>query len=206
MAKDEQRGKLILILGGARSGKSAFAEKIAAKLGTKVTYIATAQAIDEEMTQRIKLHQDRRPAEWVTLEETHWVAQRLREINTDVVLVDCLTILVSNLLLDVNFPLPDTNESSEEKERAILEEVKILAASARNCPAKVVIVSNEVGQGLVPTYPLGRIYRDVAGWANQIIAQEADEVYLVIAGIPVELKELGLKAAAKFGGGGYYGD
>ncbi len=201
----QERGRFILILGGARSGKSAFAEELVKKLGKRVTYIATAQALDEEMEQRIRIHRERRPPGWDTLEETHWVSKRLRDLDTDVVLVDCLTLLVSNLLLDGSFPKPGTAEMSTEKQTAILEEMEVLAQSARDCKAHVIVVANELGQGLVPTYALGRTYRDVAGWANQILAGAADEVYLVIAGIPVELKELGRKVWSKLGEGEYCG-
>lgn len=205
MQGGHERGKLILVIGGARSGKSAFAEELVKTLGKKVTYIATAQALDEEMEQRIKIHRERRPPVWDILEESHWVSKRLGDLDTDVVLVDCLTLLVSNLLLDNSFPKPGTDEMSTEKQRAVLEEIEVFARSARDCKAHVVVVANEVGQGLVPTYPLGRAYRDVAGWANQILAGVADEVYLVVAGIPVELKELGRKVRTKLREGEYCG-
>lgn len=184
------RGRLILVLGGARSGKSTFAEELVMAKGGRVVYIATSQALDEEMEQRIRLHRERRPESWRTIEETHWVADRLADLEADVVLLDCLTLLVSNLLLDEEYA------AQEDKTQAILAEITKLAEIARASQADVIVVSNEVGQGLVPSYPLGRLYRDVAGWANQIIAKQADEVYLVIAGIPVELQELGRKVRA----------
>ncbi|HEX3032949.1 MAG TPA: bifunctional adenosylcobinamide kinase/adenosylcobinamide-phosphate guanylyltransferase [Bacillota bacterium] len=185
--KNIARGRLILVLGGARSGKSTFAEDLVGRIGGQVAYIATSQALDDEMRDRIRLHRERRPANWVTIEETHWVADRLAGLEADVVLLDCLTLLISNLLLDEEFGSP------ENKTEAILKEITKLAQAARDSKADVIVVSNEVGQGLVPTYPLGRLYRDVAGWANQIMARQADEVYMVIAGIPVELQELGRK-------------
>lgn len=181
------RGRLILVLGGARSGKSTFAEELVKSKGGRVVYIATSQALDEEMEQRIRLHRERRPENWRTIEESLWVADKLADLEADVVLLDCLTLLVSNLLLDEEFAV------EEDKSQAILAEITKLAQVARASQADVIVVSNEVGQGLVPTYPLGRLYRDVAGWANQIIARQADEVYMVIAGIPVELQELGRK-------------
>lgn len=200
MSPLEDRGQLILVLGGARSGKSSFAETLvkgtgSKVTGSKVTYIATCQALDGEMAERIQLHQERRPAGWVTVEEPLQVADRLLELDSDVVLLDCLTLLVTNLLL-----AEDLSQSIAKREgvlpegdktKAILAEVERLAAVARDHQAKVVVVSNEVGMGLVPEHPLGRSFRDVAGWANQIMAAYADKVYMVIAGIPVEIKELG---------------
>lgn len=184
------RGRLILVLGGARSGKSTFAEELVKIKGGRTVYLATSQALDDEMKQRIRLHRERRPEEWRTIEETHWVADKLIDLEADVVLLDCLTLLISNLLLDEEFAV------GEDKTKAILAEITKLAQVARASQADVIVVSNEVGQGLVPEYPLGRLYRDVAGWANQIIASHADEVYMVIAGIPVEIKELSNKVWA----------
>lgn len=178
--------KLNLVLGGTRSGKSAFAEELAKKWGERVTYIATAACLDQEMERRIAKHRAVRPAHWTTVEATHGVAQVVKQVTADsqVVLLDCLTLLVSNLLFQ------EENLADQEIESRVLEEIRGLAVAAKNSPCPVIIVSSEVGLGLVPENQLGRLYRDILGKANQIVAEEAAHVYLVIAGIPVELKAL----------------
>ncbi len=179
------RGKLYLVLGGARSGKSRFAEELAKAQGGPVTYIATAEAGDAEMARRIAAHRKRRPADWVTLEEPYSVAPLLAERGKEpgVIILDCLTLLVSNLLLREE----DCGDEEEVTQR-VLAAGEELAAVARESRADVIVVSNEVGLGLVPPYPQGRLFRDVAGWANQIVAEKADEVFLLVAGIPLPLK------------------
>jgi len=193
-------GKLVLVLGGARSGKSRFAEELAASLGGRdVVYLATAEAGDEEMKERIRIHQETRPCFWRTVEEPLKAAGAVRQNGrARVILLDCLTLLVSNLL----FQDTEFDESAEfmvEREKEVLKEIRGLAMVAKEVEATVIIVSNEVGLGLVPPYPAGRVYRDVAGRANQVIAAYADEVYFTIAGIPVELKELNRQLAVKLG-------
>lgn len=182
--------KLIFVFGGARSGKSSFAEELAASKHGEVVYIATAEPLDEEMKHRIEQHRESRPAHWKTVEETHQPAKVFaEEVGSEpkVYLLDCLSIMVSNLLLDENFGPFDP----ERKEKAILEEVKFFCESALASKAEyVIIVSNEVGCGLVPTYSLGRTFRDVLGRANQLAAKYADNVYYTIAGLPVDIKEL----------------
>ena len=179
--------KLTFILGGARSGKSTHAEQLAAASGGQVLYIATAQPIDEEMRTRIAMHQNRRPVSWQTRELSADVGGQLRSAarEADVVLVDCLTVLVSNLVLKASTDLdqPDTSEAS----RLVHAEIEELLQAARESDAHWLIVSNEVGQGLVPPYPVGRVYRDLLGWANQQVAQHADEVIWMVAGIPVPI-------------------
>ncbi|AGB41644.1 adenosyl cobinamide kinase/adenosyl cobinamide phosphate guanylyltransferase [Halobacteroides halobius DSM 5150] len=185
--------RLILVLGGARSGKSSFAEEIVTNLGgLEVTYIATSQPRDKEMKERIKQHQASRPQEWTTIEESREVSQILSEIKKgSVVLVDCLTVLISNLLLqneELNEDEYDFNEQMKEEE--IISEIEKIITKIKEKDLTVVLVSNEVGQGLVPPYKLGRVYRDIAGRVNQLVANEADEVYITYAGLPVEIKEL----------------
>lgn len=184
MAKN--RGKMIFITGGARSGKSSWAEKLAANLGGKVTYIATCIPGDEEMVERVARHQARRPAEWQTIEEAHHPAQIIQELDEPerVFLLDCLTIFLSNRLLAME-PL--------DREKRILNEVTELARVSHDSLATVIIVSNEVGLGIVPGDPLSREYRDLIGRANQIVAEYADKAYLCVAGIPVDLKALAAK-------------
>lgn len=184
--------KLILILGGARSGKSALAEALAASLAPDgaVLFVATAQARDEEMRDRIAEHKRRRRAAWRTLEEAIDLGGRISVVvgEARVVLVDCVTLWASNLLLERLGP--DDEEAPPEVEARALAAVEELLAAHRDGVATWIVVSNEVGLGLVPPYPLGRAYRDVLGRMNQRLAAAADEVYLLVAGIPVELKAL----------------
>lgn len=177
--------QLILVLGGARSGKSAFAQEKAQELGgEQVLFVATAEAWDEEMRQRIERHQRERPAGWRTLEVQRNVGRAILKHPGEarVVLVDCLTVLVSNLLTDVDDPF------APEVEARVTAEVEELAACTEQLATDLIVVSNEVGAGLVPPYPQGRAYRDLLGQANQALARRADEVYLLVAGIPLMLK------------------
>jgi adenosylcobinamide kinase/adenosylcobinamide-phosphate guanylyltransferase len=173
--------KLVLFTGGARSGKSASAERYAARLGRPVTYLATAEAGDDEMRARIGQHQARRPATWATLEAPRAPSAALAELEPGALaLLDCLSLLVSNLLL--------ANEADPQP--AIDAEVAALLAVARDRDLTLIVVTNEVGLGIVPAYPLGRVYRDLLGRANQRVAAAATEVYLLFCGIPVELRTL----------------
>ncbi|MBF7083057.1 bifunctional adenosylcobinamide kinase/adenosylcobinamide-phosphate guanylyltransferase [Desulfallas sp. Bu1-1] len=182
-------GEIILVIGGARSGKSALAEKLAAALGDEVTYVATAGIHDEEMAVRVRRHRERRPEGWKTVEETHNLANVLRSTPAgSVILIDCLTLWVTNLLLDESVPKPGA--TGEEKEKYILDEVRDILGVARNNKHIVILVSNEVGYGLVPDNQLGRLFRDITGRVNQCIARVADRVFLVTAGIPLEIKSL----------------
>lgn len=180
-------GKIVLILGGARSGKSQFAETYVAAAGEKVAYIATAEARDAEMTARIAYHRKRRPPTWQTFEAPLHAEQAVRDAakSCEAILFDCLTLYVTNLLLSSEAP-----KQEEARQKWILQAVEILLSQARQSQKTVVFVSNEVGMGIVPEYPLSREYRDLAGWVNQRVAQVADEVFWTIAGIPVELKQL----------------
>ncbi len=179
--------KLTLILGGARSGKSALAQKMAAEGGRTVLYVATATAGDEEMAARIAAHRAERPAHWRTLEAPLRVGAAIAAATADagpeLVLVDCLTLLANNVL----GRLPETISASEA-EAALAAEVDGLLAAYEAGSAVWIIVSNEVGLGLVPPYPLGRLYRDALGRANQRLAAAADEVLFMVAGLPLALK------------------
>jgi adenosylcobinamide kinase/adenosylcobinamide-phosphate guanylyltransferase len=180
-------GKLTFILGGARSGKSSYAQRLAEKHGGQVALIATATTSDEEMAARIRKHQNERPPGWITREIPQGVAAALKvdPLRADVILLDCLTLLVSNLLLQ------DSESEVNEASAALpLEsEITALLATVRDSRAVWIIVSNEVGLGLVPPYPLGRIYRDLLGRANQQVAAIADEVFWMVAGIPVPIEQ-----------------
>ena len=173
--------RLTLILGGARSGKSRFAQEKAASY-SRVAYVATAQAGDEEMAARIKLHRKQRPADWQTLESplaVHENLDRLRQ-GTTAVVIDCLTLYVSNMLL--------SHPEIANKEKFIIAETEALLTKCKSLAADVFMVSNEVGWGIVPDNELARRFRDIAGRVNQLVASQADEVYLVVAGIAQRLK------------------
>jgi len=190
-------GKLILVLGGARSGKSTFAEQLAAEIGgDQVLYVATAEAGDDEMRDRVKAHRMSRPSAWPTLEASLNLGRAIRESAGDMqaILVDCWTMLIANRLLAASGPVgdpfgdPSADPFDADIEAEILEEGEGLAACARAIQAQVIVVSNEVGMGLVPPYELGRAYRDLLGRANQQLARHADEVYLLVAGISMRIK------------------
>jgi adenosylcobinamide kinase/adenosylcobinamide-phosphate guanylyltransferase len=178
-------GRLILILGGARSGKSQTAEHMAQRIGRdRVLYVATARAGDEEMRQRILTHRQHRPAVWRTLEAPLKVAEHLNRIDwPELLLLDCITLLVANVVL----ALPETRSQAEINE-AVDAEIGALLALQHERSATWIVVSNEVGMGVVPPYPLGRLYRDALGVANQRLAGAADEVILMVAGLPWYLK------------------
>lgn len=179
--------ELILILGGARSGKTTYAQRLAHELaGDAVLFVATAESRDAEMAQRIAAHQRARPQAWRTLETPRNVGAAIAAADAArVVLIDCLTLLVSNAILALGEE-PDAAPA----EAAVRAEVDALLATQRRSPATFIVVSNEVGLGLVPPYPLGRVYRDLLGLANQMLAAQATRVYLMVAGIPVDILAL----------------
>lgn len=169
----------MFVTGGARSGKSRFAQDRAQQLGgAAVTFIATAQTDDDEMRDRVRLHQEERPAAWTTVEAPRAVDEALRTARTAVVLLDCLSLLVSNVLL------------AEESEAAVLAEVEGVLGAASSRAGTLIVVTNEVGSGVVPAYPLGRAYRDALGRANQRVAAASHEAYLIVAGLPLTLKHV----------------
>lgn len=177
---------LTLILGGARSGKSTYAEQQAAAAGGRVLYVATAEAWDDEMRARIAAHRAQRPAMWRTIEAPRAVGAAVDtalDDGADVVLVDCLTLLANNVLI----ALP---EGSDERAAtaALNEELDALLAAYEQSDAAWFVVSNEVGLGIVPAYPLGRVYRDALGRANQRLAAVADRVIFMVAGLPMTVK------------------
>ena len=166
-----------LILGGARSGKSRLAEKLAADSGLAVTYIATSQALDGEMSSRIRQHRERRPADWALIEEPIELARVLRESASAerCLLVDCLTLWLTNLLM-----LEDDARLNAERE-ALLDCLPEL-------PGRIILVSNETGLGVVPMGELTRRYVDAAGWLHQAIAERCQRVVFTVAGLPMQLK------------------
>jgi len=170
--------QVILVTGGARSGKSKHAELRAGELGGRRLYVATAEAKDEEMAQRVAEHKKRRGNDWATIEEPMELSAALlaQRGRTDCALVDCVTIWLSNLLLhrDADF--------AGEKVEQLMETLPLL-------DFHVILVTNEVGWGIVPDNALGRQFRDLAGWANQRLAAAANEVVLTVAGMPMIVKQ-----------------
>ncbi len=169
------RGGLVLVLGGARSGKSRLAEAMVSESGLEAHYIATAEALDGEMTERIAHHRASRPAHWTTHEAPLDLAGTLKAIDQvgRIVLVDCLTLWLTNLMM---------------AERDIPSAFAALAEACKGLSARVIFVSNEVGLGIVPDNRMSRDFRDDAGRLNQLIAALSDEVYFVAAGLPLKMK------------------
>lgn len=215
---DSQADRLILILGGARSGKSAFAERLARESSRDVIFLATATPSDEEMRARVEAHRRARPATWRTIEAPLRPSRALAELADfeGVVLLDCLTLLCSNLLLALDptkqheghavaaaepshlSDLVSDLEGTTIEER-VLSEVRALLEAHRHGRYVLLVVSNEVGLGLVPPYSLGRAYRDLLGRANQLVAAVAGRVYFMVAGLPVDVKWLAQGAGLCFG-------
>lgn len=217
--------KITLVIGGARSGKSVFAENIVKKFHN-VVYIATAEAKDDEMRERVRVHRARRPHDWKTIESPFQVDRVVAGLNgkADIIFIDCITLYVTNMLLYEPVTLApillqgdephqgnvedmppsgssrNANESTdadnevkqhlplEHRQRHILAMIKKLYQACRSSSADVILVSNEVGMGIVPDNALTRSFMDVAGLSNQLLAEEADEVYFTVAGIAQKIK------------------
>jgi len=197
----------IVVTGGARSGKSSFAEQFAYRVAKRGIYIATAEALDDEMKERVIRHQQQREQEhfeWLTIEEPLYAAHYLKDLRDDayehqklqslhrdddieqpVVLLDCLTLWLTNWLLKL--------EQEANRDELLQKEIESLIQSIIACPFPMIIVTNEVGDGIVPAYSLGRWFRDEAGRLNQLVAQYADKVFLVTAGIPIDIKALAFR-------------
>jgi adenosylcobinamide kinase / adenosylcobinamide-phosphate guanylyltransferase len=178
-------GSITLILGGARSGKSSYALRLAEETGGPVMFLATAQALDEEMSARIQKHRAERPTQWDTLEVPFGIASCVDQIGSEVVILDCITLLVTNLMMQY---VQDDLVNEEPFMLAVKKEINDLAAALREGNRDWLIVSNEVGLGLVPPYQMGRVYRDALGWANQELARIADKVIFMVSGIPMIVK------------------
>ena len=180
--------QLILVTGGVRSGKSHLAETLALKVGGPVAYIATSRIEDAEMMERVRRHQARRPLDWTTIEAPWDLVQALETLpaGTEAVIIDCLGVFVSNLLLKY---AGDKDPTQPEIEKQILSTIWSFLQAQAAVSATVIVVSNETGLGVVPPSALGRAFRDYLGWANQMVAAAADQVYLVVAGIPLLIKD-----------------
>jgi adenosylcobinamide kinase/adenosylcobinamide-phosphate guanylyltransferase len=170
--------KIIFITGGARSGKSRFAEELARQFSGPKAYLATAQALDEEMAERIRRHRENRSGDWQTLEEPTKVACCIKEEGDrfNLIILDCLTLWVSNLIM------------AGWHEARIMEEGNRLLDACRQARGSVILVGNEVGMGIVPENAQARLFRDLSGFIQQKVAQEADEVYFMVSGLPVKIK------------------
>jgi adenosylcobinamide kinase / adenosylcobinamide-phosphate guanylyltransferase len=184
-------GKMILVTGGARSGKSTFAEEMVKKLGDKVLYIATAIPFDDEMKLRIKKHKDQRPSSWETLEvyKNFDMELNVRLKSKSVVLLDCITVMITNLMFEKCQDWDHIKaQDMENIEKYVQIELEKLLQVIDRAEATWVLVTNEVGMGLVPEYPFGRAFRDVAGRMNQMLATVSSEVYFCVSGIPMKIK------------------
>ena len=170
--------KIIFITGGARSGKSRFAEELARQFPGAKAYLATAQALDEEMAERVRRHRKNRAADWRTLEEPLEVPECIASEGNwfDLILLDCLTLWVSNLMM------------AAKKEEEILEKGDLLVQACRKAKGSVILVGNEVGMGIVPVNAQARMFRDLSGLIQQKVAREADEVYFMVSGIAQKIK------------------
>jgi adenosylcobinamide kinase/adenosylcobinamide-phosphate guanylyltransferase len=173
--QETRQGSVTLVLGGARSGKSRYAQHLAEQ-SSRVVFVATAKRSDDEMRAKIARHREDRPKEWVTVEEPLELAKTLveHELDCDVIVVDCLTLFAANLL--------------EAEGDGVDARVEVLCRALQTVQCSVVLVSNEVGSGVVPAYPVGVRFQDLLGEINQKIARIADDVVLMVAGLPLALK------------------
>jgi adenosylcobinamide kinase/adenosylcobinamide-phosphate guanylyltransferase len=178
MMQETRQGSVTLVLGGVRSGKSRYAQQLAER-SSRVVFVATAKICDDEMRAKIDRHREERPTEWLTVEEPLELPKVLAEYETmcDVILVDCLTIFAANLL-----------EAVGEDSAALDSRIGGLCAALQAIQCNLVVVSNEVGSGVHPSTELGRRYRDLLGEINQRVARVADDVVLIVAGLPLALK------------------
>lgn len=183
--------KIVLVTGGARSGKSSFAESLCKMQNNKTAYIATSIPFDEEMKDRVKKHRESRPREWKTYETYEKVYASIPEIaaENETVILDCVTLMVNNLMFKENIDYDQiTPEQANQIEKSIKEEFEKLIEAIKQTNLYFVIVTNEIGMSPVAANKLTRIYTDIIGRMNQLIARAADEVYFVVSGIPMQIK------------------
>lgn len=192
--------KIVLVLGGSRSGKSEFAEKLMRRSeGKRKGYIATSRILDEEMKYRVLLHQERRPADWKTFEILSEAGEAMGTVlaETDTVLFDCITMYVNNILMEHISKKPVETlgvEDLETLQQALEKDLaRMFEEISKTSGKEIIFVSDELGMGIVPANAMSRVYRDLVGLANQYVARRAGEVYLSVAGITVELKSRGVE-------------
>lgn len=185
--------EIILVTGGARSGKSTIAEKILLNKNEDILYIATSIAFDEEMEDRVKKHQERRDERWKLVEtykDFHKLVDNEEFKNCEYILLDCITVMLSNRFFDYRMGNDTELEKYDELEIEILKDVENLLRISKENNKNIVIVTNELGMGIVPIDRSSRMYRDIAGRINQHIASQADKVVLAVSGIGVDIKKL----------------
>lgn len=182
--------KVILVTGGSRSGKSLLAENKAFEYGDgSVLYLATAIPTDDDMKERIRLHQERRDQRWDTYEGYRNLGDALRQTDKTTALLDCITVFITNFMFEEerDFDTISKDEVAKLQEH-IIEEIKKVVEAARKYEKTLIMVTNEVGMSLVPSYRMGRIFSDINGKVNEILAGLSDEVYMSVCGIPIQLK------------------
>ena len=183
--------KIVFVTGGAKSGKSAFAESLCIERNDKTGYIATSIPFDDEMKEKVRLHKERRPSNWKTYEIYEDVFKIIENVSKecDTVMLDCITLMVNNLMFkyDMN-PQDLSNEELEMMDEYIFNQFEKLIEEIRKTEIYFVFVTNEIGMGVVPANKLSRIYANTVGKINQYVASNSDEAYLVISGIPVKIK------------------
>lgn len=181
-----------LVIGGARSGKSTFAENKTKEFGNNTTYLATSVITDDGMADRVKKHREQRPKEWTTIERYKNFIELENDIdfmNSNTVMLDCITTLISNFMFDSGIDFDNCKvEEVHTLEAKIKEDVLSLILLCRKLNKNLILVSNEVGLGIVPAYYMGNYFRDISGRINASIASLADDVYFIVAGIPMQIK------------------
>ena len=184
-------GKIILVTGGARSGKSQFAEQLSDMRSEKICYIATSESFDDEMKDRIKKHIAQRPSHWETIEAYKNLGPIINSISNsyDLAMLDCVTVMINNLMFHSNIDFEkDTLDIINEFEKRVIQEIGDMLIAVKSNPIDLVVVTNEIGLGIVPGNRYTRIYRDIVGRANQFIAKQSDEVHLIVSGINIKIK------------------
>ncbi len=183
------KSQIILCSGGARSGKSEFAERLALSTEGRKAYVATGQAFDEEMVDRIKKHQERRGDIWTNFEVPLYLAKEWQNISqsTDVILIDCLTMFTTNHMM-AHGSIQGQQDANDLEEAVLSELESLLSLIASSDGKTVIFVTNEIGLGIVPDNKLARYFRDIAGRVNRTVATVANKLYLTISGVTIELK------------------
>lgn len=183
-----EKGRIILVTGGSRSGKSTFGEELL-KDRDDVLYIATAKNIDGEMDERIRKHRERRNSKWKTLEAYRGLSEKTENYSERYILLDCITNLISNITFDEAEDMDNiTYEEGERVLEVIRKELTDLLSKVRETDRTLIMITNEVGMGLISEYRLGRIFTDHAGFMNQMLSKNSDEVYFMVSGIPMRIK------------------